>query len=183
MALELGTNCGIVTIAPTADPEASSNTVQEDLTRGFKITTTDAVNISEMGWYCIDATPDVNFEIGIYDDDSDTPNNLLFSSTVNAKGTTAGWKVASGLDWDLDASTVYWLAVQLDDTTQTTISREATGTAKYYYAFSQTTLTDPFPGAIGPSAYLVGYYALISSETNPTIQGINSISGVSTLVI
>jgi len=117
MALVVGTNCGFVTTAPTSDPGGMKST-RDYYATSMKVTTTDAITITEMGWWCDNATEEANFEVGIYshDGDNNRPLTLLKSDTTNAKGTDLGWKVVTGLDWDLSASTTYWIAFQLDNT-------------------------------------------------------------------
>lgn len=127
MALVLGTNCGLVTTAPTADP-TSTGTTMDFRARALKVTTGGAVTITEMGWYASNATEEANYEVGIYSDSSGAPGTKLFSNTTNAKGTGDGWKVATGLSFALNAGTVYWIALQLDDTATTSqIDIDGTG--------------------------------------------------------
>lgn len=120
MALVLGTNCGFVTVAPTADPAGTGGTADARC-NGLKHTSpANTVRVTQMGWWCNTDTADVNYEIGIYSDaGAGEPELLLFVDTSNAKGTGTGWKTAT-VDFDIDPSTVYWLCLQLDDTSPTT---------------------------------------------------------------
>ena len=60
MALVLGTNCGLCAEAPVADPDTFGYTM-DNYNRGLKVTTTDAITIIEMGWYCEANTEEANF--------------------------------------------------------------------------------------------------------------------------
>ncbi len=71
MALVLGTNCGFVTVAPTSDPTGTINDVQNTFAYASKFTSpATAIKVTEIGWYCDNATQEANFEVGIYDHDS-----------------------------------------------------------------------------------------------------------------
>ncbi len=163
-ALVIGTNAGLVTTAPTADPATGSGNTIDDQTKGVKITTTDAVTITEMGWYATGSSQESNFEVGIYSHDSgnDIPLNLIYFDRTNAKGTTEGWKTKGGLSWDLNATTVYWLGVQLDNTaTSTAVALQSGRTGeRYSFKVSQSTLVSPFSPSNSVDDNLLGIYAL-----------------------
>lgn len=152
MAVVLGTSSGFVTVAPTTNPDGGS-TSQID-TRAWvtkDVSPATAARITEVGWYCEAATEEANFEIGLYAADGAVvpgeAGTLLEVSRTNAKGTTAGWKVVTGLNWTISSSTSYWLGLQLDDTATNTFWRgEATGGLGTDGLTSQTTLPDPFGG-------------------------------------
>lgn len=132
MALVLGTNCGFVASAPVADPNGNQAQTIDFQIQALKHTApVSATAITEIGWYTGDATEEANFEVGLYSDaGAGEPELRLQVSATNAKGTTAGWKVVTGLNWAITAGTAYWLAVQLDNTaTQTTIDEQTTGGA------------------------------------------------------
>ena len=164
MALVLGTNCGFVTVAPTGYPAAGGGTTADGRKMVFKDTSpATAIKVIEMGWRTGDATEVANFEVGLYaaDGASGEAGTRLYVDDTNAKGTTSGWKVVTGLDWGISPSTIYWLAVQLDDTaTSTYINRESSGGAGYDIA-TDTTLTDPFGGgALSDSDGILAIYAV-----------------------
>ncbi|MHA1305575.1 MAG: hypothetical protein ACTSPI_17885, partial [Candidatus Heimdallarchaeaceae archaeon] len=121
MALVLGTNYGFVTVAPEADPSGAGTHSIDNRAVGVKDTSpATATSITEIGWWCANATEEANFEVGIYSDDGNgEPETLLHSDTVNAKGTSDGWKTAS-VNFSINPSTTYWIAVQLDNTSQIT---------------------------------------------------------------
>ncbi len=145
MALVLGTNCGFVTSRPFSDPVADETTVDGRAQTIKDTSTSSSIRITEIGWWCDTATGHANYEVGIYSDDATgEPNLILFSDTTNAKGLTAGWKRAMGLDWVLNANTIYWIAIQLDETMPLTKSnRRTTGGPGYAYKSGRSTLPSP----------------------------------------
>jgi hypothetical protein len=184
MALVSGTNCGFVTTAPTNDPDASANFLRiNDWTRVSKYTSSaTAGKITEMGWWCDAVTNAANFEVGIYAADGAVvpgeAGTLLQVSRTNAKGTTAGWKVVSGLNWAISGNTTYWLAIQLDDHAGATsyIDGATSGFNGYDVTTSQTTLTDPFGGgAIADTDATTAIYAVWeeAAAVTPTFTSVN----------
>jgi len=150
MSLVLGTNCGFVTEAPTGDPDGSSPGTQDNMARALKVVApAGATAITEMGWYCANATEAADFHVGIYDHDAinDEPENLLASSAETAKGTDAGWKTAT-VEYAITEGTTYWLAVQLDNTnTATQIDRNTDeGLRRAWDDVSGGSLKDPWDG-------------------------------------
>lgn len=164
MALVLGTNCGFVATAPTADP-AGSNTFLDNVAQAGRFTSpATATKVIEIGWYCDNATQAANFDVAIYaDDGADFPQGVVGSiSADNAKGTGAGWKSVAGLNITISPSTVYWIGVQLDDTATGTRSnntvdashkKNTTGTGK-------TALEDPWPSGGTNTAAILAFYAV-----------------------
>lgn len=185
MAVVLGTNAGFVTVAPTADP---SGTSFEADTRSYAIkhiTPGGMTKITEVGWWCDNITEEANFEVGLYS--HHTGNNQpfiqLFSDTVNAKGTTAGWKTVS-VDWDITPGTIYWIAAQLDNTATTTNQNYSAG--GYYSSDSVAALPATWNQFAGAGALTFAVYAIVETGTTPvdiagTITGISSLSGTLTL--
>ena len=118
MAIVVGTNAGFVVTAPTENPRgniAGFNTFSEAVKDTSPAT---AIKVTEIGWYCDRNTEEANFEVGIYSDEgNDEPEERLEVNTTNAKGTTDGWKVVTGLNWTISPSTVYWIAAQTADGT------------------------------------------------------------------
>ncbi len=123
MGLVVGTNCGFVPEAPSADPEDNSGIwTLDNYALALKVTAPDgATAITEIGWWCDNATQAANFDVGIYSHNSgtDLPSSLLASSGDVAKGTDAGWKSAA-VSCEITAGTTYWLAVALDNTATAT---------------------------------------------------------------
>ena len=166
MALVLGTNCGFVTVAPTEDPNGGTFVNGDNAGMTFLVTSpATAIKITEIGWYCDNATEAANFRAGLYDDDGavvpgEAGTRIYLSSDV-AKGTDAGWKRAT-VDWIISPSTVYWLAIGLDDTaTATKIDRESSGGPGVDVQFEKNTLPNPFGGgSVFDSDGLIAIYAI-----------------------
>ncbi len=160
MALVVGTNCGFVKTAPTGDPNAASHTaIIDGFTRITLFTSpATAIKITEIGWYCYNASEASDFRVGLYAADGAVvpgeAGTLLYSDTTHAKGTDAGWKVVSGLDWTITGSTNYWLAASLTNTaTNTIIESEVLGLG------NDSGATD-FPNPFGGGTYFTSTLAM-----------------------
>lgn len=167
MALVKGTNCGFVTVAPTANPSGSAST-NDNYVIGLKdVAPVGATIVTEIGWWCDNATEESNFEVGIYDHNAtdNNPENLLAgASQTNAKGTTAEWKRVTGLNISITAESIYWIAVQLDNTATATSTDAALVTGeKYDYIGNATTLPNPFGTSGGTSEKLIAFYAVYTT--------------------
>ena len=162
MALTLGTNAGFVTVAPTADPSDGLSNFDTEAKALKDTSPATAIKITEIGWYAWNATQEANYEVGIYNVGDNNHEAVVGSlSQTNAKGTNKGWKVVTGLDITISPSTIYWLAVQLDDTaTASRISKTDGGADKVDRKTSQTTLVDPWGVSTSSNSDLVGIYAL-----------------------
>ncbi len=175
-AVALGTNAGFVASAPVADPDGS-NAIRDSQAVAQKHTTpAGATTITEVGWWCDTATEAANFEVGIYDHNStsDAPFTLLYSEKTNAKGTDAGWKVRSGLNWSISGSTIYWIAFQLDGTaTSTNTNFTATGSTRSSRDSGASTLDDPTwnPAHVESATNTFAVYAVYTTAdgTNITV--------------
>jgi len=199
MALVVGTNCGFVTVAPSADPDNLQNTTLDNRRFAGKHTSpATATKITEIGWWCNNATPESNFEVGIYAHGSGYPGAVVGSLyQTNAKGTTSGWKKVT-VDITIEPETIYWIAVQLDNTATTTID------ALYGIGLGRTSYVVPatnLPASWGVptdtiSDYIIGIYAVweagaagwtgkIMGVTNPAkingiaVADIEKVTGVS----
>ena len=169
MALVLGTNCGFVSSAPTVDPAEGSTIIVDWRQFSTKDTSPSGdYRITEIGWWCDSATKEANFEVGLYSDNSGEPDERLFVDTVNAKGTTAGWKTAS-VNWTLDSSTTYWIAIQLDNTSTTTRTNVgAVSSGEYRDRNIRSDLSDPW-GTSGTDLDRLGaIYAVYEEGEAPT---------------
>ncbi len=173
-ALSDGTNCGFVAVAPTADP-AGSNGGIDTVARGSKFTSpSGATKITELGWYCDNATEAANYQIGLYNHDSgnNRPSTQIYSSGDVAKGTGAGWKVATGLNITITPSTIYWIAVQLDDTATQTLYNNGSSTSAYTIASknAQTSLPSPWGTSDATNnTLLAAYYALYTTTNTGSV--------------
>jgi len=128
MALVVGTNCGFVTTAPVVDPNGAAGTCDNASVAQKDTSPAVYTKITEVGWWCDAETEEANFEIGLYSHNagSNKPNARLSVDAVNAKGTGTGWLTVA-VDWDITPETVYWIAVQLDNTA-TASKNDQTGT-------------------------------------------------------
>ena len=169
MSLILGTNSGFVTEAPTSDPLADAERIDDKLRIIKDSTPAEVVRITEIGWWCDTATGEINFEVGLYSHNSgdDAPDALIGVSRTNAKGTTAGWKTVS-VDWEISPNTAYWIAIQVDDTTPNTYINYATivGERYGYSAYGTTTIPTTFVGTLNNGFYHA-LYALVEGEAPP----------------
>ena len=170
MALVIGTDAGFVTVSPTANP-SSITTLMDTRANTSKYTSpAGAIKITEIGWYCSNATQEANFEVGLYDHDSggNLPDNLLHVERTNAKGTTEGWKKVT-VDWEISGSTIYWFAVQLDDTSTTTnIDRNFSSGERYTSQAFKTTLENPTTVSSGVNNFFLGIYAVYETAGTNT---------------
>jgi len=163
MALTIGTNCGFVVTAPTADPSAPTGVQVDYYSHAGRFTSpADEATITQMGWWCGNATEAANFQVGVYshDLDNDRPLTLLASSGDTAKGTTAGWKTAT-VDYKVDPSTVYWLAAQVDNVTSDTYldAADAVGESGHLKT-SQGALPSSWGASSASGARLLAIYAV-----------------------
>jgi len=174
-AVTMGISAGFVTEAPTNDPSGSETILLDSFATATGFTSpVGAGKIVEIGWWCDNPTEESNFEVGIYDSlAGPRPNNLLDgASKTNAKGTTAGWKRVTGLNIAITSETIYWITVQLDDTSTTTLTdREGSG-GEVAWRFDQSTLPDPiFELPDDGIGWLLAFYAVWEAggdETPPT---------------
>jgi hypothetical protein len=160
MALVKGTNCGFVTDAPVADPDGSLDATDGRSLAFQDTTSAGATTVTEIGWWCDNATEEANFEVGIYDHAAgpNDPGNLLAGEDrTNAKGTGAGWKIVVGLNITVSASTVYWIASQLDNTaTQTNLNYTNDGGEEARLDLANT-LEDPWQNLLDYNRLLAMY--------------------------
>lgn len=168
MALAKGTNCGFVSGAPSADPGASAAATDTYSVALKDTSPVGAVQVTEIGWWCDNATEAANYQVAIYTHDAgnNRPDAIIGSASEAAKGTTAGWKKITGLSIPISPSTIYWIALQLDDTaTNTNTDWAASAGDKFDYKASQTSLPSSWGISDGTYAYLRGTYALVSIAT------------------
>ena len=181
MAVVLGTNAGFVTEAPVADPEGfpTSGVSIDYLSRAMKHTTPAGVSkITEIGWYQnAYQEDDVNYEVGLYSHDAgnDVPLNRLYADTVNSKGTAQGWKVASGLDWDVTAETIYWIAVQVYPTAPDTFIDLVTTGGVDSRMVNQASLVNPWVSA-AKDTYILALYAKVESGSTAYEEGTKEVT-------
>lgn len=163
MAVVLGTNCGFVAVAPTENP-AGTATGFDFTARAVKDTApAGATKITQIGWWCNNATQAANFEVGLYSHDAgnDEPLNRLYVDNTNAKGTDGGWKTVV-VDWDITPGTVYWIGVQLDNTATTTQTDYTVAGGRQSFKNYQTSLTNPW-GVGSENTEVYSFYAVVES--------------------
>jgi hypothetical protein len=165
MAISEGTNAGFVTSAPSSDPSGSTGPALDALAWASRFTSPSGSNaISSIGWYCDTASEESNYQVGIYSHDAVNcrPNALLASSGDIAKGTGAGWKTGS-VEYNIDASTVYWITAQLDNTATTTnMNYHNNASYKTDYVFASS-LPSSWGSSSGTYARIVAIYALYAA--------------------
>ena len=173
MALVLGTNCGFVTTAPTSDPTALETQIDNFARVTKDISPAAAVKITEIGWYCSNATQESNFEVGLYAADGAVvpgeAGTLLEVARTNAKGTGAGWKTVT-VDWTISPSTSYWLGVQLDNTATNTLIDVATTGGLGWDVVTVSTLPNPFGGGVFTENFIVAIYAVWEAASGTNMQ-------------
>jgi hypothetical protein len=180
MALSSGTNCGFVTVAPTADP-AASDYAQDGASIGFRCTAPADLTISAIGWYCGQDTlgNGSNWEAGVYANDASLtgsaantrPGARLYSATLNSRAASqTGW-LQTALTCTINASTIYWIAIQLDAVAGSVgIDYKDTAGEKQAIRTSETALPTPSWGANSATRQaLVGVYALYSTVTSAPV--------------
>ena len=175
MAVVKGTNGGFVSSAPSGDPNGAGSLHMDNAALAYKDTSpAGATKITEIGWYCNNATQEANFEVGIYTHDStnDKPDTLLSgASTTNAKGTGTGWKKATGLNITISENTTYWIVVQLDDTTTTTDTDISSDIGERIVKDDNvSSLPEPYTNDAVISNYVPSIYAVYETGTNTNIK-------------
>ena len=169
MALTLGTNCGFVTVAPTADPDGPDNLIANTRSNALKdVAPATSAKVVEIGWYSNGTGTDVDTDIGLYDHKygDDNPENRL-STTTTTTGADAGWKKVTGLDISITAGVTYWLAFQCDADSKVT-DNISTGGTRIAIKTSQTSLPDPWgTSAAELDNHLIALYAVWETAPIP----------------
>ncbi len=177
MAVVLGTNAGFVTVSPTVDPAGSATTVATTVQARANVlkdtAPTGSVRITEMGWWCLTANNDANYEVGLYASDGvvvpGEAGTRLQVSATNAKGTIAGWKKVTGLNWMITPGVIYWLGLQNDTSNTNTQSNGESSGGPGLDETVNTTLPNPYGGgAISTPAGILCVYALIEVASGPS---------------
>lgn len=168
MALVLGVNCGFVATAPTDNPFEGLGTGINGagfITRDTSPAT--AIKITEIGWHCANESDEADFRLGLYEADGATvPGEAGTRKEITsdeAKGTTSGWKRIT-VDWEIDPSTVYWLAGGLDATSGTLVTRTNIVNQAIDSSAIKSALPNPFGGGNFTNDQIFGIYALYEVE-------------------
>lgn len=172
MSLILGTNSGFVLTAPTADPLSNNLiSIEGNLAAGKFTTHRDASYIiSEIGCFFGNFPTSSGMDVGIYSHDigSDKPDTLLASAS-NTVSTGVGWKKLS-IDYETEADTIYWIAIQIDGGVGTfrcdkDSGHEAEDRIVFTTPASYTSLPASWPASFSTNTYyLVAIYALYVSS-------------------
>ena len=178
MALAKGTNCGFVTVAPTADPDDGALSAAAKALCLQDVSPVGSYKVTAIGWYQArasggGATP---YNAGIYghDSENDRPGTLLATQQSGQACTadTEGWYAYTGLDIPLVSGTTYWIAVglgQVGGNANYDGSGSAAGQRRTVTDISGSTLADPH-GAPGDDATrLIGVYALVEAAAPTNI--------------
>lgn len=168
MALVIGTNCGFVTAAPTTDPAGTNFAVDNWSTVGKFISPADATAITEIGWYCDTPSEAADFTVALYAADGAVvpgeAGTRLQLSGAFVKGTGAGWKAATGLNWPISPNTAYWLAWQLPDVVTTTNGNYAGSGGAGIDRINTASLPNPYGGgALAVATGILGIYAVYTA--------------------
>lgn len=163
-AVTTGVNSGFVEVAPSANPVASSMTLDDKAIAVKDTSPATAGKITEIGWYNNDLnsnSPATNYEIGLYDHDGggDKPDVRLQVITGLTSAAAEGWETTV-VDWEISASTIYWIAVQMDSSSPD-VQVDYTG-ADGLRALknSQTALTAPWGTSSNQFGWTVAVYAV-----------------------
>ena len=114
MALTLGTNCGFVTTAPTANPSGTAFAIGGGgggAINAMKDVADSAGTITQLGIW-IDAAADAeNIQLALYSHDSsnDKPDSIINNISVGT-ASAAAWNTVT-VSIPVTAGTTYWLAV------------------------------------------------------------------------
>ena len=164
MTLVKGTNCGFVIVAPTTLSAEFIGLIDTHAIALKDVAPAGSTHINQIGWWCHNPSPStlspLNAEVGIYSHDAinDRPDILLGSATITGYNST-GWKKAS-INVDITPGTIYWIAVQIDDTYfPTYIAADTNPAAKYDDKENQTDLPSPWGVSDDTDAYNIGIYA------------------------
>jgi len=164
MTIVKGINAGFVKISPTADPSGSASNTDNYADGIRDVAPAGAVRVTEIGWWCDNATIETNYEVGIYSHDAinNKPDQLMGVSRTNAKGTGSGWKKVTGLNISISAGTIYWIVIQIDSTQPTNTNGNYTVSAGDYVVdvIDATTLPDPWSGEDSIEGYYYARYAV-----------------------
>lgn len=171
MTITLGTNAGFVTTAPTGDPGGTSSQTLDGYSNAIKHTTpSGTTTVTEIGWWASVTPSSEDVEVAIYTDVAGEPVNFVGSKVtgLSTGGTGGVWVRYTGLNISLDASTVYWIGIQVDGGTAQTDHKHSGG---QFRQKARIQLVDPFGTATVSNDDVPTVYALVETE-EPT--GINT---------
>ena len=168
MALTLGVNSGFVTTAPVSAPTAAGAPTIDGSSMVTKDTTSSTpMRITSIGWYRSAGTNGANFQIGLYSDSAGVADALLSVDATNSS-TSTGW-ITVAVNWSISPSTPYWLALQMDAHTGTSLfPRDISGGSGFDILTAQTTLNNPYGGGtVAQPTGMAAMYALVEPLFSP----------------
>jgi len=165
MALALGINAGFVSETPVANPGGIATNFDTTMRAVKHTSPADVAKITEIGWWCDYAFQSANFEVGLYSHDvgNDKPDARLFVDNTNASGGVSGVWQTVAVDWEITAETIYWIVVQLDNTTSDTKIDYAVSGGTDSYKGTVTTLPETWPGDSSEASQIIAIYAVVGS--------------------
>jgi len=168
MALVIGTNCGFVSAAPTADPGEIETTIDNRCWVCKFTTPVGCTNITELGFYVMSIYHEsADYSIALYTHNSGADGPDAVVGTIHTgnvtTATTPGWYKYSGLSISVSAETVYWIGVGVEDTTSgsTNTQKAASGSSRLgYHDENNGVLTDPWGAWTATDTVPFAFYAL-----------------------
>ncbi len=148
MTVVLGVNSGFVTEAPVTDPTGGAESLLDGWAYAQKDTShATAIKVTEIGIWVDEANVnDSTMYVALYEHNSgdDLPGDQVASSESNfARGTTAGWKLKTGLNIVIDPSTIYWVAAGSTNIAGSIYTNNETTGGRRSFS-SDETLPDPW---------------------------------------
>ena len=183
MGLVLGTNCGFVETAPVTDPNDSTGTALDGYQYGLRDDTPSGTNlvVTEIGIWLENESnePETEFDVGIYTDNSGTPDDLLDGESRNntkPDSFSTGWMVVDGLNISVSASTTYYIGLQMDaistDDQKTNYNHEANNESRLLVP-PNTALQETWSGTTYDDRRIAFYALVEEAPATGTNQFIN----------
>ena len=172
MVLVDGTNCGFVTSAPSADPEAT-NSEGKDLAKCSRFQAPANGTISEIGFYVEEdgAGESRTMEVGIYEDNEGEPAALLEKNTIVTDGSDNLWIKNSDFSTAIVSGAYYWLAFCDEDTaTKLTLNGTELGYENRYEQNLNSLEANWDTANDSTSTYSSAIYALYTESNSDALQ-------------
>lgn len=180
MSLVLGTNCGFVTSAPTADPNATQGGDVGNHCLAIRDSTLPSGDwiITEIGWWqSRDDNSDAAYNCAIYTDTGSPTKPYTLIATQNSGNSTGasspGWKKYTGLSISITGGVAYWIAAGVQTAANQCRVEYTYQTGRGYRAgdellVSGPTIVDPWnsSGEWVADDYLFGIYAVYEEASS-----------------
>ena len=190
MAFEVGVNLGFVIDTPIADPD-EDDTIPVDggIYACRHIAPPGAYQITELGWWQDDGSNDAaNYNMGVYDDDTNTPGSLIATQESGQATTanTAGWYKYTGLTITVTPYTTYWIGLAIEAVAGANRLPLAgnpwcTGLAYHWGTGAPPTLSDPFVSGGSNENISFSIYAKYDAHLNLPLVGNRMGSGCNSM--